>query len=129
MEALYAVEAVEAVLKAKHRIDREQYPLSTTFFSVLDRWLYYAVSDTKVCPTCMFFENQQPAGGYSGDWLRGNFPYLEILDVDEIAANVHPNCRCVLKRIINLPEEKEPVGKKPHRIIGYDPDLPLIEVE
>jgi len=106
LNALEAVQAVEAVQKAQKRIDRTQYPESTTFFSKLDRWLYYAVSDTKVCDLCRFFEEQQPADGYPGDWLRGNFPYLEILDVDEIAANVHPNCRCALKRVINLPEEE-----------------------
>ena len=101
-----AVEIVMAVQEAQKRIDRTQYPLSTTFFSKLDHWLYNAVS-TGACDTCLFFERMQPADGYPGDWLRMNFPYLEIVDVDTIYPNVHPNCRCTLSRVINLPEEAE----------------------
>jgi hypothetical protein len=91
------ISAVRAVAAIK-RIDREQYPETVTFFSEKDQWIFNAVSDIRVCELCLSFED---IGIFSGDLLRTFFPYLEIVDVDEIEANVHPNCRCMLKRIIN----------------------------
>jgi len=104
MQALEAVQAVEAVRKAQKRIDREQYPESTTFFSENDLWEYDAVADTVVCEECRYYEE---IGTFNGDLLRTFFPYMEIVDSDEIEVNVHPNCRCVLKRVINLPLMEE----------------------
>ena len=100
-----AVQIVNAVIEAKKRIDRQHYPQSTTFFSKLDRWLYHEVTDGRLCQVCRFNATQQPAGGFPGDWIRINFPYLEIVDSDEIEVNAHPNCRCVMKRVIDLPED------------------------
>jgi len=34
---------------------------------------------------------------WRGDWIPGMFPYHEHMDVNAIHANVHPNCRCVLR--------------------------------
>lgn len=102
-----AVEAAQVYREAKKRIDRGRILKSVTFYSKLDRWLYDASLDSKVCRTCRFYEDNQPVDGFPGDWLRINFPYHIIDDVDEVSANVHPHCRCKLKRVINPPEKND----------------------
>ena len=97
---LKAVQAVQAVLDKKWILEGE-YPPNTTFFSILDRWQYSAISDTKVCLLCRQYED---IGEFSGNILRGLFPYLEIVSVDLIYPNVHPNCRCYLERVIEKEE-------------------------
>jgi len=92
------VEAVKAVQRIKLEHRHEPGP-TATFFSEHDVWLYVAVIDSKVCEACR--ENEKWSdihGGFKGDHLRSHFPYLEIIDVNTIAANVHPNCRCYLTR-------------------------------
>jgi hypothetical protein len=84
LDVVKAVQAVEAVEK-----------FLETFFSAADVWRYEAISDDKACPRCLYYEQ---IGAFSGDMLRQTFPYLETLDENTIAPNVHPNCRCRLHR-------------------------------
>ena len=69
-------------------------PARITFFSVHDEWVFTAVFDNVVCPDCLGFENQT----FTGNLLRAKFPDLEIVDLETINPNVHPNCRCRLER-------------------------------
>ena len=69
-------------------------PARITYFSVNDEWVFTAVFDNRVCPHCLAFENQT----FTGNLLRTMFPYLEIVDLETINPNVHPNCRCRLER-------------------------------
>ena len=56
-----------------------------------------ATLDTRVCVICRTADEIRQ---FRGNNLRLNFPYLEIQDELTILPNAHPNCRCVLKRII-----------------------------
>ena len=99
-----AIQAIDAVLEAKKRID---FPVrhGVTFFSAHDQWLYVAVLDAKVCDLCRSYEEK---GMFTGDELRRTFPYLEIIDEDMIKVNVHSDtCRCFLMRYVGEPEEHE----------------------
>jgi len=69
-----------------------------TYFSLFDHWDLQAQWDERLCVWC---KRMEQVGIYNGDVLRRWFPYLEILDMNTIAANVHPNCRCLLVRIID----------------------------
>jgi len=91
---------VISIVKAVQRIPKPRTGI--TFFSENDVWLYQAVMDTKVCPVCTVAEKIEQ---FRGNNLRINFPYLEILDVNTIQANVHPNCRCLLVRVIGATEK------------------------
>lgn len=91
---------MEAVKRIKPEHRHEPGP-TATFFSELDVWLYVEVMDAKVCLVCRRNARWSDMyGGFKGDHLRANFPYLEIVDVNTIKANVHPNCRCFLLRKI-----------------------------
>ena len=108
VSAVKNVKAVIALGALKHIPEpRELYGL--TYFSIHDIWLYQEVSDHKTCELCRRYAEHED---YHGNRLRMLFPYLEILDEYTIAANVHPNCRCVLVRYIGEPEE-EPKPKEP----------------
>lgn len=66
-------------------------------------WHYVEISDSKLCPVCR--ANARMEGGYyTGNRIRGFFPYLEILDVNTVKVNEHPNCRCVLVRVAKTSE-------------------------
>lgn len=69
--------------------------INNTFFAETDYWLFVAVDDTKLCWVCFALSIR---GNYKGSEIRAKFPYLTILDEDTIMANVHPNCRCQLRR-------------------------------
>lgn len=91
------IDVVEAV-KAVQRIQPEHRgEWNATFFSRLDFWTYHAVFDTKLCDRCAAHAKTLV---FAGSDLRGIFPYLEIVDVNTINVNVHPNCRCFLTRKI-----------------------------
>lgn len=81
-QIIRVVEAVRAVKKA-------------TMFDAETIWRYEAISDEKACELCLYYEHIH---FFSGEMLRNTFPYLEVLDENEIAVNVHPNCRCRLHR-------------------------------
>ena len=95
-----AVQAVQLVEKARHRIPRELQGQS--FFGAYDIWRYEGIADNKLCERCLNFFLRGPKGSpyYLGNELRVNFPDLEIETVNLIMPNVHPNCRCKLHRII-----------------------------
>lgn len=96
MEIINAVKLVEAVQRIKPEHRHEPGP-TATFFSEWDVWLFDATLDTKVCNMCRLADQ---ISVFYGDHLRANFPYLEIVDVNTIKANIHPNCRCFLHRKI-----------------------------
>lgn len=102
-KALEAVLAVEAVRKAAQT--RIHFETQLTFFSVQDEWMYVLnfSSKTGPCQTCKTNEKLE-SGMYRGNHLRAFFPYLEILDVNTIKVNEHPNCRCVLVRVMKTKE-------------------------
>lgn len=113
-----AVRAVHALREAKKRIDFPQRP-KTTYFSGQDIWLYDARADFKVCPICLGYADQASSmGGFNGNYIRGLFPYLVILDENSIGGPgsggdglAHPNCRCRLIRFIGNPEDSTPAQK------------------
>ena len=94
MSAVEVVQIVEAVEEARKRIPVGQRP-GITYFSVYDVWLFQAVQDTKTCSLCNHYETW---GEITGNMLRHEFPYLEIMDENTIKANIHPHCRCFLVR-------------------------------
>ena len=94
INAIYAAKSVE---EAKRRI----YVDDVTFFSKNDVWQYIEISDQKLCPVCRANASRN-GGNYTGASLRASFPYLDILDVDTIQVNQHPNCRCVLVRLYRI---------------------------
>jgi len=84
INVIYAVKSVE---EAKRRI----YVDGVTFFSKNDVWQYIEISDQKLCPVCRA-NARRNGGNYEGAHLRASFPYLDILDVNTIQVNQHPNC-------------------------------------
>jgi hypothetical protein len=96
------IEVIEAVrvFEATKRIpDKYQ---DTTFFSMNDWWLYFRSDAPNMCHQCDFY------GGiyfFAGDKLRGDFPYLEIIDENTIEPHVHPHCGCILLRLFKVPIE------------------------
>jgi len=67
----------------------------STFFGSMDIWYYLAINDNDTCTACLML-NQ---GVYMGIDLRKLFPFLEVINDDQILPRVHPNCRCTMLRI------------------------------
>jgi len=88
--------AVVAALETKQRIFISQ-PKSLTFFGKNDLWMYLAIMDDRTCDTCIRYDT---ADVWHGNELRREFPYLEIHDENTIRVNAHPNCRCLLIRLV-----------------------------
>ena len=65
-----------------------------TFFSEYDLW-DYGITNINTCKEC----KADVIGVYQGNELRSLFPDLVILNEDEIAPCVHPNCACVMRRL------------------------------
>lgn len=100
LKVIQAVQAIQIFKDSRTRIFIET---PQTFYSRLDEWLYIEISDTRLCETCR--ANAILEGGvYEGNRLRSFFPYHEILDENTIKVNEHPNCRCVLVRIVKAEE-------------------------
>jgi len=105
------VEVIRAV-EAQKRRDFPTRP-GVTFFSGKDIWLYDPREDTITCQQCLAYADMASSmGGLNGNFIRALFPYLVILDEDEIGGPgeggdglVHPNCRCRLHRFIGDPED------------------------
>ena len=70
-----------------------------SYFSVDDFWSYETSGDN-TCTLCTAFNNQV----FSGDMLQSTFPALEVVDSMTLAVYVHPNCRCLLKRVVRVGE-------------------------
>ena len=94
-----AVKSVKAVIAVNslRRIPEEYKP--QTFFGEHDLWIYVPIYDEKLCPTC---EAHARDLVFRGSELRSKFKYLKIIDDGRIYANVHPNCRCELYRVIGV---------------------------
>jgi len=102
------VDVVRAVIAAKTRIYLD-VPYGTTFFGANDIWKYIEIGDDKLCPVCRANAHAgigDEIGEYRGNRIRGFFPYLEILDVNTIKVNAHPNCRCVMVRVHTIEQKK-----------------------
>lgn len=61
-------------------------------------WRYEAVGDDRTCPECArcdgeIFEVED------SDELLDIFPYGEFMGAATFRPNVHPNCRCAMRRI------------------------------
>lgn len=93
-EILEIIEAVEQ-FERKWIPDDLKKP-GTTFFSPYDYWVFIEHDDGKLCNRCYMISLM---GLFLGSELRLMFPYLEIIDEDTIKANIHPNCRCILRRL------------------------------
>ena len=98
------IRAVEAV-KAVQRIPEGA---TQSFFGKYDVWRYEGIADEKLCEQCLKHVLQFY---FLGNELRGNFPYLAILDANTIGGSepdgdglVHPNCRCRLHRVTSSHE-------------------------
>ena len=102
MSLLTLIRVVEAVSDARNRIPLK-YRGIVTFFSEYDLWLFESERDQKVCVPCDVFDG----GVFQGTDLRTLFPYFEIVNENEIAANVHPNCRCKFTRSNQRLEEEQ----------------------
>ena len=102
--------AAIAVHEAQKRIP--DHLKTHSFFSKMDVWQFIAIIDDRTCDVCLPLDTRF----FTGDELRSNFTYLDILDEVVILAKVHPNCRCVLNRIyepshyISL---TEPISEEP----------------
>ena len=94
--ALAAVQAIRVVKALPRKPEGyEQF----TFYSEYDTWLFHSVWDGRRCPLCAMYEQ---AEYWRGDQLRTEFPYHEIVDENTIEAHVHPNCRCILVRLLEV---------------------------
>jgi len=91
------VETITAIIQVVEAVDRipPEYE-EHTFFSSQDLWKLESIYDKKLCNVCRILA-QDPY--YYGNHLRHYFPYLEIINEDQIRANIHPHCRCILTRV------------------------------
>ena len=110
---------VEAVRQFREAKLRKDFPTRSgvTFFSVHDIWTWQARGDA--CPLCDPLDGQQ----FTGQHIRAKYPYLIVLDENTLggqgylgggkagAGLRHPNCRCILVRRLDKPED-EPEPKK-----------------
>ena len=116
---LSAIEAVRAVQKAQKRIDLKQRP-GVTYFSGSDIWLYQLNEIPTTCQDCKSYEDMASSmGGLNGNYIRGLFPYLQILDENTIGGQgeggkglAHPNCGCLLIRHVGDPVDGVPAQKR-----------------
>lgn len=89
------VQVSEAVLALERFLESDL----TSFFAATDFWSYENNGDN-VCTLCGAFNNEI----MSGDLVQSTFGDLEIIDSMTIAVNVHPNCKCLLKRVVRVGE-------------------------
>jgi len=99
------VEAVKTVQSLKAR--RRKIPdwQNITFFGKHDAWKYVEKPDDRLCDVCRRHATKLV---WFGDVLRYFFPYLEIMDENNIRVRAHmprdDNCRCVLVRLAHEEE-------------------------
>lgn len=74
---------------------------SQTFFGVNDWWMYGKSYHPNMCHQCDFYGDIH---FFNGGDIRLTFPYMEIVDDDTINVNVHPNCSCILTRVLGSVE-------------------------
>lgn len=92
------VRAVHAFDSFKRKPEEFKYQ---SFFGLYDIWHYIPIFDVKLCDRCM---RHAESTYFSGLHLRGLFPYLKIRSRNIIEPWVHPNCRCILRRITDPTE-------------------------
>ncbi len=96
LEIVEAVLAVQLVDEAAKRIPGGLRGL--TFYGENDEWLFLSSGHPHMCSDCSAYDGDV----YSGKELRSTFRYHKILDKNTIAALVHPNCTCLLIRMVSL---------------------------
>src|SRR5665647_3664719 len=90
-----------------------------TFFTSYDYWEVHLVNNERgPCGKCQYYIG---VGVLTGEWLQGMFPWLKIVDDDEIKCNIHPNCQCFLKRVL-LPYDK-PTITDPEAVVTQSRQL------
>lgn len=94
------VSVVQAV-RAVDSLQRIPEAYRQSFFGQYDVWRYEGIADNVLCEECLKHWLQFY---YRGNELRAKFKYLEILDENTIAVNVHPHCRCKLHRVTSSHE-------------------------
>ena len=87
MSDVELVGVLEAVRRIPDGISRRR-----PFFTQGTLWFFLATAGA--CPTCQGYSGSI----FAGDELRSEFPYLNVLDEDTIAPDIHPNCNCTLHR-------------------------------
>lgn len=92
LEIVGAVAAVQTVIESKSRIPDGLRGL--TFYSETDEWMFLGSDHPNMCSDCTSYDGDI----YFGTELRSTFPYHTIIDENNIAAQVHPNCTCLLVR-------------------------------
>jgi hypothetical protein len=90
----------------KHWVPAE-YRGAVTFFADNDQWQFIASNLSNMCPVCEGMDLEY----FQGPDVRTEFPYLEIIEGNQIYARVHPNCSCALARMGDVIEEP-PVEEK-----------------
>jgi hypothetical protein len=93
MQALEAVQLVQAVEKAKQRIPAEHR--GPTYYSSEDVWLYEQSEHPNMCDECASYNLEN----FAGSDLRSMFPWHEVIDENFIYPKVHPHCFCGLVRL------------------------------
>ena len=87
------------------------------FFTSYDYWELHPVNNQRgPCGKCQYYAG---VGVLTGDLLQGMFPYLKVVDDNEIKCNIHPHCQCFLKRVllVLLPYDK-PVIPNPQSVLA-----------
>jgi len=93
------ISAVEAILAVQEKTwIPTDLDTPKTFFSENDWWQYGKSYGANMCHQCDFFGDVH---FFSGTDIRLSFPYLEIVDEDTIYPWVHPNCNCILTRVLS----------------------------
>ena len=71
----------------------------------LESWVFVSIGGEKVCEECDSHDGEV-FEVESDDELLDLFEYGEFVDADTFKPNVHPNCRCYMKRLeVEAPEE------------------------
>lgn len=89
------------IVKAVQAFEKQWKPIDfsrSTFFGEFDIWYYMAITDDRTCQPCIMLDQ----GLYKGWDIRKLFPYLEIVNDDQVLPHVHPNCRCTMLRLTDL---------------------------
>jgi hypothetical protein len=82
----------------------------------LQSWLFTSVGGEKVCEECDSHDGEVFEIESEGD-LLSMFEYGEFVDADTFKPNIHPNCRCYMKRLAVEAPEEVPFAEFWHRIL------------
>jgi hypothetical protein len=127
MHPLQAIQLIKQIdlHEAKKRIPIEYGNVS--FFGENDEWLYISSYALAMCDVCGGYDNDH----YFGPDLRGAFPYLTIIDENNIYAGVHPHCGCILSRVgyVERVNDSGTVEESPLKMLPQKIKLPDSEFD